>query len=973
MRKQIIEGGITMHKQRNLFRNSVARIMAYVLSGIMLMSVFSCGTETRSVRAEDEVFAAEDYIDGWKDIVDILEEPESAFDRIAAYCDEDSVDFLFVVNDLSKWCYFQIYMDMDDNRATGYDNDGGGYEFLLENGFLYLSEGGGWPGTEVDYVGYAISEDQSTYIVSVPYSLMKPVADKQGYKLANRCGFLVCLLNDSWETVYKYIGGTEVYAEPKAKITIVSDEPYISDFNLSLDKTIALTAPTMQGGVIGSLNAKGGDGKEYRYSFVTSTQNGPDNKYFKLDGNRLVTNKKLLEPREYKVNLKVKSGVRSETKSFSFRVEDPAPGSITEDIFTGDLGEWFVVDHAKAQDKSGEYALVAACSQKKLYAMLTSAKNDLDTRTAFVLDTDPKAGFRYFGLKGADYVVREQKLFPVIGNDKLGAPVISVNEDYYANHVTLSVYLEDIGNPKNVGVRAFALKREVSVPAKGFLKTGKAFAMSYDKDYVYPKAGFDAFSNPGMGWVCWAEVGEAGAEKMTYDYDLAYLQITWADLETSKGLFNWENVNNKYHISYWEDNDVNFVIRFIMDNPEELTGFRRNDTYAETVDKAFINKNFVDSTGTVSVEKINSLIAAGNYRMDIPAWLLAELCEDVLTGKAANAGTFYNWPSVDVLGGAGFSPNYDSERLIGYHAACIESIAKKFDGSAAYVEMGSLGHWGEMHTWPEPESFEDCAFGSGDYPTAANEARYAEAYTKYFKKTKVGVRYTRSFSLNGDFGLYNDGFGDEELTESFLIDTMKAGDFWKNNYSGGEFAYGSVVSYVHNDTIMKTLEYLRESHTSWMGPCSPCDIEKGSADASIYRGNIEYLQTQMGYRFRVEKVSRISSAKAGSKKDVKLTIANEGIAPAYSNYSITVALLPAGATGTDKNFGSGSKAFEATKLMPGTSTEITVPVEISGNASGKYTLAVYVTEKSGTTAVMNLGMADKLADKVYGLYDITIK
>ena len=961
-----------MHKQRNLFRNAVARILAFVLTGVMTFSVFSTLSETRPVHADDEVFAAEDKIDGWKDIIDIVEEPEGAFDRIAGYCDEDSADFLFVVNELSKWCYFQIYMDMDNDPSTGYQNDGGGYEFLLENGFLYLSEGGGWPGTEVDYVGYAISQDGSTYIVEVPYELMQPVADKQGYKLANRCGFLVCLLNDSWETVYKYQGGTEVYAEPKADVTIVSDEPYISGFELKTDSISALTKPAMQDGVIGSFSAKGGDGKDYKYSFVTSAKNGPDNKAFIIDGDKLITNKKLLSPGDYKINVKVKSGVRSEIKSFTVKIGDPEPGSIKEDIFTGDMGEWFIVDNAEATDKSGEYSLVAACSQDKLFAMISSENNDLDTRTAFLLDTDAKAGYKYLGLKGVDYVVRQQKLYPVIANNKLGAPIITVNEDYYEGYTTMSLYLEDIGSPKSVGVHAFALNRAVSVPKKGFMKTKKAFKMSYDKGYVYPKAGYDAFANPGMGWVCWAEVGEQGAAKMTFDYDLAYLQITWADLETSREKYDWNNVESRYHISFWESNGVNFVIRFIMDNPAPLTGSRADETYAEVVDKAFIESKGLVSDGKVTADTVKALIATGNYRMDIPEWLLAKLCNEVLEGTIDNAGTFYNWPSVDVLGGAGFSPNYDADTLIKYHAQCIQAIAKKFDGSAAYIEMGSIGHWGEMHTWPEEGSFEDYEFGSGEYPSAESEARYAKAYTKYFKKTKVGVRSTRDFSVKGNFGMYNDGFGDETLTDSFLADTMKLSDYWKKNFSGGEFAYGSVVSYVHNDTIMKTLEYLRDSHTSWMGPCSPCDIEKGSADDSIYRGNIEYLQTQIGYRFRVVKAKQVKSAKAGSTIKVKLTVANEGIAPAYSDYSIAVALLPTDATSADKNFGIGTKAFKATKLMPGSRTTITVPVTVSKDAKGKYTLAVYVIDKDGNP-VMNLGMADKVCDKVYGLYNITVK
>ena len=951
-----------MRNQRNMFRRNVlARAAAVVITGILAISGFDFGTNMRTVRAEEE-FVPDGSVDDWKDIVDILEEPEGAFDRVAAYHDDDSFNILYVVNELSKWCYFQVYLDVDNDPSTGFETDGGGYEFLMENGTMYQSFAGEWPGTEVGEAEFGVSEDGSTYEVDVPYEVINPSADV--------IGFQIVLLNDSWESVYKYLDEGSLSALSKDEVTIVSDEPYISDFELNQEKVAALTEPTMQDGEIAVLSAKGGDEKEYTYSFVTSEKNGPDNKLFKIDGDRLITNKKLLAPGTYKVNLKVKSGVRSEIKSFEIKVDEAEPGSITEDIFTGDMGEWFVVDNAEAKDASEEYTLVTACSQNRFFAMVSSDNKDMNTRTAFVLDTDEKAGHSYFGVDGADFVIHGQKLYPVIDDDKLGASITSVNEDYYNEYVTASAYLEDMGNPKKVGVHAFALNRQVSIPEEGFLETPDAFEMSYEEGFAYPKAGYDAFANPGTGWVCWSTIGEEDAENIAFDYDLAYLPLTWANLETSKGNFDWDNVEEEYNITYWEDNNVNFVIRFVMDNPEALTGSRKDETYGETVDKAFIEKNLMDGD-KVTEEKVEKLISTGNYRMDIPAWLLAELCNDVLAGKIENAGTFYNWPDFDVLGGGGFSPNYEADSLLKYHAACMKAIAGKFDGSAAYIEMGSLGHWGEMHTWPEAASFEEYDFGSGTFPGKTLVAEYAKAYTDNFKKTKVGIRESYDFSIEQKFGMFNDVFGQEEGTTTFLNDIDKAPDFWKSNYSGGEFASGNVKAWVHNDTIMQSIEYLRDSHTSWLGPCSPCDIAAGSADASTYRANIEYLQTQMGYRFRVDKVNELESIKPGSQIELTLTIGNEGLAPAYNDYKVAVMVISEDAENAEENLGIGTKEFAASKLMPGEKTEIKVPVKVSGNAEGKCYLAVAVVDKDNKPC-MNLGMADKIGDKVYALYTVDV-
>ena len=951
-----------MRNQRNLFRkNVIARATAVVITGILALTGLNYGTPMRTVRAEEE-FVPDGSVDDWKDIVDILDEPEGAFDRVAAYHDDDSFNILYVVNELSKWCYFQVYLDIDNDPSTGFETDGGGYEFLMENGTMYQSFAGEWPGTEVGEAEFGVSDDGSTYEVEVPYDVINPSADV--------IGFQIVLLNDSWESVYKYLDEGSLSALSKDEVTIVSDEPYISDFELTQDEVPALTEPAMQDGEIAVLSAKGGDGKDYSYSFVSSEKNGPDNKWFTIDGNKIITNRKLLAPGEYKINLKVKSGVRNEIKAFTIKVDEPEPGSITEDIFTGDMGEWFVVDNAEAKDESEEYTLVTACSQKKFYAMVSSDNKDMNTRTAFVLDTDEKAGHNYFGVDGADFVIHGQKLYPVTGDNKLGASIISVDEDYYDEYVTASAYLEDLGNPEKVGVHAFALNRQVSVPEDGYLETPDAFEMTYEEGFAYPKAGYDAFANPGTGWVCWSTISEEDAEKIAFDYDLAYLPLTWANLETSKGNFDWDNVEEEYNITYWEDNNVNFVIRFVMDNPEELTGSRKDETYGETVDKAFIEKNLLDGD-KVTDEKVEKLIATGNYRMDIPVWLLTELCNDVLAGKIEEAGTFYNWPDFEVLGGGGFSPNYEADSLLKYHEACMKAIAGKFDGSAAYIEMGSLGHWGEMHTWPEAASFEEYDFGSGTFPGKTLIAKYAKAYTDNFKKTKVGIRESYDFSIEQNFGMFNDVFGQEEGTTTFLNDIDKALNFWKSNYSGGEFASGNVKAWVHNDTIMQSIDYLRKSHTSWLGPCSPCDIEAGSADASTYRANIEYLQTQMGYRFRVSKVNEIESVKAGSQIELTLTLENDGLAPSYNNYKIAAMVIADDAEDVSENLGIGVKDFEASKLMPGDKTEIKIPVKVSANASGKCYLAVAVVDKDNTPC-MNLGMADKIGDKVYALYTVDV-
>lgn len=944
------------------------KFLACILVALVFFMCFEKAVEPQNVYASENL-TIDGNVDDWKDIADILEEPEGVFDRIAAYCDEENFNIIFVVNDINKWCYFQVYADTDNNSSTGFQSDGGGFEFLIENGTIYRSDAGEWPDTEVGKAEHEVSDDGSTYEIKVPFSVIAPKG-----KTIN---FQIKLLNDSWETVFRYPSGKTVLADVKENVTVVSDEPYISDFDCTQEETFALTAPAMQDGVIATFSANGGDGVDYKYNFITSEKNGWANSYFKLEGNNLITNRKLLEPGQYKVNVRVKSGVRSEIKSFTIKVGDAEPGSITEDIFTGDMGEWFIVDYNEAKDTQKIHTLQATMSQKKLFLMTSSDEKDMDEKSAFVLDTKKGKGYKYFGCEGADFVIHAQNLYPVIADNRIGAPITTVKEDYYNNYSTASLYLSDLGTYDYIKVHAFAKNRAVTIPAKGYMDVNKTFEMSYEDGYAYPKASYDAFSNPGMGWVGWSTISEKQAEETAFDFNMVYMPLTWANLETSKGFFDWDNVEKQYHVSYWENKGIQFVIRFVMDNPARLTGKRADETYGEFVDKAFITKNNLAADGKASIDAIEKLIKTGNYRMDIPTWLFAELCDEVLDGETQNAGTFYNWPSEDVLGGAGFSPNYEANAMISYHDACINAIAEKFDGKAAYIEMGSLGHWGELHTWPEADSFEEYDFGSGEFPGDDVIEQYGLSYLNAFNKTKVGIRESYGFSREQKFGMFNDVFGQQEGCETFLNDIYNCGEFWKTNYSGGEFASGDVLRWVDNDSFMQTLSYLRDSHTTWLGPCSPCDLKSGSIEASINKGNIDYLQTKMGYRFRVSKATKVESASAGSTLNLTLTFENEGLAPAYRDYEIGVALFK-----TDmKSQTTEYYPVTTTEWMPGTQNDVNVSLDIPRNASGEYVISVFMKEANSADTLVNLAMMDTLANyganvdnanKMYALYTLEI-
>ncbi|MBO7352808.1 MAG: hypothetical protein J6U61_00970, partial [Lachnospiraceae bacterium] len=484
--------------------------------------------------------------------------------------------------------------------------------------------------------------------------------------------------------------------------------------------------------------------------------------------------------------------------------------SITID---GKFADWNAIPNVVTNTaEENVYNLYATKSQYKLYAMLLSENNDLDTKTRFVINVDDSTGYSYFGFANADYVVMNGNLYTVKAKNRIGKKITAADLTYAADAIELRLYLEDLNNPENIKIAALAKNKSVKVPSKRYMNVAGEVDMYYADGYVYPYENFEVYNNPYKGWTAWANVNANDIPDIAYDYNLTYFPVTWDDIENVKGVFNWTSVDEKYQLEYWKDNGVRVNFRFVMDTPEPLTGSKRKVTYGELVDKSFLTKNnLIDSsTGRVTEAKVKALFNTGNYRADIPAWLVADLCNEVLDGITTNAGTFYNWPSADILGGAGFSPNYYSEMLIDRHDKMIEAFAAKFDDGSitGFAQVGSLGHWGEFHTWPEKGSFTEYNFGSGEFPDPVTAGRYAKAYTDHFKTVKIGIRYPYPFAAKNGFGLFNDMFGDPEGTDMFLgaietgntnnlinpgptdvADSMMP-DFWKTNYSGGEFSHG---------------------------------------------------------------------------------------------------------------------------------------------------------------------------------------
>lgn len=250
---------------------------------------------------------------------------------------------------------------------------------------------------------------------------------------------------------------------------------------------------------------------------------------------------------------------------------------------------------------------------------------------------------------------------------------------------------------------------------------------------AFAKSG-EILKNPVMGFAPEADYLEAAA-----DNTLVYVDVSWRELEPSEGVFAFEAIEKANHLDEWRAAGKHVVFRFVCDLPGD------------------------------------------EPHRDIPDWLY----EKTKDGK-----------DYDISYGKGYSPNYANRVFIEAHAKAIAALGKRFgqDTFFSYVELGSLGHWGEWHV-----KYED---GLPRMPGEAVRRQYIAPYLTAFPHAKILMRRPFVDAKKENFGLFNDMAGDRESTEEWLDWIANGGDYaqagetdalvampsvWETAPVGGEF------------------------------------------------------------------------------------------------------------------------------------------------------------------------------------------
>jgi hypothetical protein len=446
-----------------------------------------------------------------------------------------------------------------------------------------------------------------------------------------------------------------------------------------------------------------------------------------------------------------------------------------------------------------------------------------------------------------------------------------------------------------------------------FITTSTVFAEGTGTAVLYTPAEISSvLNNPYMGWAPWASGGP-----YQQPHRLAYANVSWRDLEPTKGNYAFSALETENKFTYWASQGVKVILRINMDYP-----------------------------GSAS-------------HMDIPDWLYEEINHD---------GTWY-----DIDWGKGFSPNYENTKLIAYHNALIKALGARYnnDDRIAMIALGSLGHWGEFHT-KKSDGF------TIPFPGEAVSNQYVQSYINNFSNKFLLMRRPFQIARDNNMGLFNDSFGNSAQTYNYFIDFINNGyndyltnenhpempDYWKVAPSGGEIASYPGTIYLEDSTIGASIQMLKDSHTSWLGPCSPASKPAGTS----LQKNFDLMLTTMGYRFVIQSVSHQSNVIPGEKISISMDWANKGTAPFYYKWPLELSLADAAGNIVSKT----TTTDDIRTWLPGTK-QITASMNIPSNlAPGTYTLCAGIIDPGTGLPGIDLAISGRRSDGRYSLSQLIV-
>ena len=375
------------------------------------------------------------------------------------------------------------------------------------------------------------------------------------------------------------------------------------------------------------------------------------------------------------------------------------------------------------------------------------------------------------------------------------------------------------------------------------LLAGALCAAGPERTIVRPPESSVALVNPGMGWVFHhydnglKNYGVHLAPSDTVDdfpgASTVYLRLAWSYIEPEEGHFNWAVVDTP--AQRWIAKGKKFALRFTASETN------RDQPYAT------------------------------------PEWVR----------KAGAKGYFYSYGKGINPEGTNWEPDFDDPIFLEKLEQFLAAAGARYDGNVdlAFIDIGTLGAWGEGHTIPSTKK---------PY-SAATALRQIGLYHKYFPHTLVVV--------NDDFSLQGRGielFGHaRELGMGFRDDSILVEKPPHSYYH----AYLAIPFWPTVPVVLESEHYGPSAKSGAWGDGSlylKAIEEYHASYASVHWYPREFLKTnkelidrinlRLGYRLRLLEASWPAEVAAASTILVGYRWRNDGVAPCLPGGHPTITL-----------------------------------------------------------------------------------
>ena len=381
---------------------------------------------------------------------------------------------------------------------------------------------------------------------------------------------------------------------------------------------------------------------------------------------------------------------------------------------------------------------------------------------------------------------------------------------------------------------------------------------------------------------------KASSHRLCDNTKLVFIKLTWAEWEPEEGKFDIESLENKNNIPEWKESHKHAVLRFVCDDPDD------------------------------------------KIHMDIPGWLYDK------TSK----GTFY-----DMKKRKGYSPDYSDPVFKAYHKKALEALAEycNRDHFISFVQLGSIGHWGEWHATD--------GNGNNIMPGSDICAEYANLYSELFENARLLTRRNYDFSVDNGMGVFNDMVGHNEDTEEWL-DWINNGDSQETSGQtlilkpcpdiglrspvGGEFTSSVPMEEILGEGIGEVLQNITTSRMTFIGPMVPDYTKEEFATPT------ESVLKRMGYRIYPSRFKMLYNFSSNAL-NMSVSFRNSGNAGFYFDWPVNLVIFD-----KDKNmiFWQGLD-IDLRTLSKDTDVTTSISVPFSETISDEFYVGINITDYDG--------------------------